>query len=379
MRSTPRRPAAGAVDAERLDERQPAHGGDVGGERRDPARVPARGHRHDRDRALPGPRPPAQHVDDAGGHVGRHLAVDAIEERDGVAPRGVVGEGEGASLAAADDAPAATVEARRPQLARLDHHVESAQERPGDGDGAARGLGAGCRQLAGAHRAPSARRRVGVVERLLEELHQAAGTGGVAAHQVGLGGTHPRERLPTSPCRTRTACRWRPSRPGRALDHAVDGEHLEQRLDPAAAQPGARTRASGTLVGPVGEGGEHRRRRAPARGCRRWRSTPRSARRSRRREQHGDRRRRAPDRPDRPAGSRRRASRASRGGCRTPGRACRSPCPSADVATTALTSLARRRASIASRSSGVEPPRVGGDVVTARTQVARRGARSRRR
>ena len=206
----------GTVDAERVDERQPAHRGDVGGERRDAARVPARGHRHDRDRAFPGPRPPAQHLDDAGGHVGRHLAVGTIEERDGVAPRGVVGEGEGASLAAADDPTAATVEARRPQLARFDA--------PRRGRAGTPGRRRRCCSWAG-RRVPAARRCTPSTVRTAPGRGRRAPPGGTPSgsrrrRRSGASG-RPRPPAPapataTSPRRTPTACRWAASRPGRA-------------------------------------------------------------------------------------------------------------------------------------------------------------------
>ena len=44
--------------------------------------------------------------------------------------------------------------------------------------------------------------------------------------------------------------------------------------------------------------------------------------------------------------------------------------PSAEVATTALTSLARSASSTLRAVGGVELPRVGGDVVAARDEVA---------
>ena len=193
----------------------------------------------------------------------------------------------------------------------------------GGRDGVAPGRRTGRGHVARAHRAASAGGRVRVVERHLEELHQAPRAGGVPAHQVGLGLAHLAERVPLRRV-------VHPGRPGGCPavgpphDDIVDGQDLEQRVDASTTQPrcgldrGHRCRS-------VADRSQHRRRRDPAPESPPWRSSPTAAR--RRAPAAGPRRRRrAPGRRGRPAGSTRPGTTASRCGCRTPGRACRSPC-----------------------------------------------------
>ena len=318
------------VDLERVDERQLADRGDVLGERADETRSAPRRHRHDRDR----PRPTTvDHRVSTRDHRRRRSRSDTAPSASAGARRArrpTPGSSANASARPGSQPailPLRPGSAARPQLARFDDDVEAAQVRPGGLDGR-RGSGVrpGCGQLAGAHRAASARAR---------GRGRRAPAGGTASgtrrrRRSGASG-RPRPRAPARsavPLRrvvAPTACRWRPSRPASRTTTPSTASILSsassrpRRSRVAVSIAGTRRRAVGRAPSSTGVDV------IAARECRRWRSTPRSARRlgaaaARRR------RRRAPGRPGRPAGSRRPATTASRRGCRTPGRACRSPC-----------------------------------------------------
>ena len=134
---------------------------------------------------------------------------------------------------------------------------------------AAAGVAPGCGQLAGAHRAPPARAGVGVVERLLQELHQAALARRRTARMRSASAARTRGWPPTSPRRTRP---WRAGG-----DPAVGGRARPRRRprSPSAALR-ARPRRSpvavssaGTLIGaPARRARRARRRRASGSGMR---------------------------------------------------------------------------------------------------------------
>src|SRR5699024_1038326 len=84
----------------------------------------------------------------------------------------------------------------RPQLARLHPHVQPAEE----GTSCCRGLlarvGTRVGEVPVADRAPPARLGIGIVERLLQELHQTPFAVGVAAHQVRFGSSYRAQLVP---------------------------------------------------------------------------------------------------------------------------------------------------------------------------------------
>src|SRR5699024_5065165 len=82
------------------------------------------------------------------------------------------------------------------QLARLHPHVQPAEEGPCCCHGLLARVRTRVREVPVADRAATARSGIGVVERLLQKLHQATRTVGVAAHQVRLGSTYGAQLVP---------------------------------------------------------------------------------------------------------------------------------------------------------------------------------------
>ena len=331
-------------------------------------RLPAR-HRHDRDRSLaPSPvatrraRAPARRRSSSLGSASGPASSAITSRQAGSSANATARPGAAGSRRPRNGS--GRVSAAGPLPPRLEHDVAPPEEparRPAPAPRRARRPAAAARRC----RPSSARtvRRVRVVERLGQHLHQAALAGGVGAHQIGLGppgGDDPavlvRVVVPGPPGRDPAGQPARSTAPStRSVFSSASSRPRRRPVSDsmagtvAAPPPSAEQRA--------GPGG-----RRPGRGSSRSRSTPRSARRTRAPgSSTPDRVVRARARPGRPAGSRRPGSPASRRGCRSRGPACRSPCPSAEVATTALSRL--------SRSVGLDPgpllrrpgPGVGGD------------------
>ena len=167
--------------------------------------------------------------------------------------------------------------------APVGHCARGASSTPGPVERGRRRLGGRLRHVggvpgAGADVAPAAGRGGRVVERLLQEGHPALGLVDrprVGDHRPLLGLARARDAgVPVGVVDPRL-----PGRPPAALhplDRAVDGEHLEQQLQPGPAdvghglQPGHRPRLA------VGHRGRARRRRGPPAAWTRWRTTARS-------------------------------------------------------------------------------------------------------
>ena len=237
--------------------------------------------------------------------------------------------------------------ARRPLLARRDRHA-------GAGDPLLRGgLGRGVhgRLPHGARAGVAASAGLpGIVVELAAQVHEPAlRRVEVGQHRPLLGLRGRWRSAGAAPRRRSTGARSRPSRPSPAARH-------RRCRGPSAASPGASaTGRPGSRSPPSTSGAPTAR---PASGARAARAGTR-ARRSTPRCRGPPLRAAAPPRPARPpgrrarsAGSTPRARTARRGARRSRGPACRNPCPSALVATSAFTRFASRSASAASRCSG---------------------------
>ncbi len=168
-------------------------------------------------------------------------------------PPGVGGEVRG-------DAPAGAERATGPHLARFEgdglgaQHRRDAFERRGV-DVRRQRLG----QVAQADRALAAVGGLGVVEGRAQKLHEALGAGDVAAHDVGLALPRRDDARVVLLVEAPLDAGGAPA-VGGALDDAVDGELLEQQLDPVASQ--ARLRVEGHDAHRLGRGlqcGQERR------------------------------------------------------------------------------------------------------------------------
>ena len=184
----------------------------------------------------------------------------------------------------------------------------------------------GVGQLAGADRAAAARLRVRIVQRLLQELHQAALAVRVRRIRSASAARTCAQRGPLALRRSTSGLPVATQPPAAALRPTSSTARIlsmvssrPRRIPVAVSRPPGRTGRSSrqriedpldlSLVGDAG-GGEVVP--DPLVGLGRAPAPPP--------------RRPGPDRPGRPAGSRPPARPASRGGCRRPGRACRSPC-----------------------------------------------------
>jgi hypothetical protein len=191
-------------------------------------------------RSTTSPRAPpsAQHGDDTIQHRLRRRRIGLREQgQQQLGPAGVFGEGERAAFAATDDAAltkctGATLCAHatgRPELARLDHHVLPAHERSRRFDALGSRPCAGRRQQAGAHAATAAVAGLGIVERFLQEAHQAPRAARERTHQAGFTLAHLRRRLPA----LGVVGPWLAGeclRGAVAFHHLVDGEDRSSRL-----------------------------------------------------------------------------------------------------------------------------------------------------
>ena len=173
------------------------------------------------------------------------------------APLGGVGEDDGAALLGHQVRrdPAALAEgAAGPHLARLQHVRLAAQDRGDRRHGLVRRpLAQRLRQPAEADRAPPARRRAGVVQRLLQQLHQAAPATGVVAHDVGLAASRGHDAVVVLAVVGPRGSTAHPSLLD-PLDRAVDGQLLEHQLDPPPPQPGLGLQLGNGGRRPVGVG-----------------------------------------------------------------------------------------------------------------------------
>ena len=212
-----------------------------------------------------------------------------------------------------------------PQLARLDDHVLAPEEAAGAARSSPR---------SGRAPGPAARRCTPSSARTGSGPGRPGPAAGTASGSPRRGRTGasgrprppgPGAARPTSPRRSTTPGPSPPSRRPGGSTASSTARILSSRLQPAAADPGGalqrrqRLRLRGQHVQDpldlrlVRDAGGGEVLPDPLVGLAR--------------HQHGRARRPAPARPGRPAGSRRPARPASRGGCRTRGRACRSPCP----------------------------------------------------
>ena len=129
-----------------------------------------------------------QHGDDGVGDLGADRAVTGAEGGEGVGPRRVVGERQRPADGATGDLALASGDPGRPQLARFELDVERPQVLQGRRHRRrvpARSRGTGSSPVHTEHRPHGA--GLGIVEGLLEELHQASIARRIVTHQVGLG------------------------------------------------------------------------------------------------------------------------------------------------------------------------------------------------
>ena len=124
-----------------------------------------------------------------------------------------------------------------PPLTRFDDHIGAAHERACRHHTFGRRPSPRWRHLPGAHRTLPTWRRRRVVEGLLQVGHEAPLPMRVAAHQLRLGGTHLRQRLPLRCVVHIHLTRGRPCGAGLG-DHTLDRQDLQQCLEPATAHTG---------------------------------------------------------------------------------------------------------------------------------------------
>src|SRR6478735_5175167 len=237
--------AAGVADrpvfheVERAEVGQTAQLADARGERLDEPRPAPRGHRDDGDRA-PAPAPAREHVDAGSQHLRRQLAVLAAEQlAQTLAPAEVAEAGDGATLGHRDVGrdPAAqrhaeTVHAGGPLGPRLEGDAGAVEAGP---RGVDCGVGdRGVEPRPDATVAPPARLGGVVVEAGLQERHAAAVGALVVDHELLLALAGLRD---TGVALLVVGPRLSGGRPaaGDALHRAVDVEHLEEQLEPGAA------------------------------------------------------------------------------------------------------------------------------------------------
>jgi hypothetical protein len=173
-------------------------------------------------------------------------------------PTGVVCECERTPGRRSVDPAFVSVGAGRPQLSWFEDHVDTTQVRlrSGDGGGVRRRW---CRdRRPGAGAAPSAWRRIGVVEGGLEMLHQTSAPGGVLAHDLCFDPADLGQRVPFGVVMQIGGAGGAPAA-SVPVDVSGHGEQLEQRFDAATSQSGGcfeRDDGVGLGVEGVEEGGD---------------------------------------------------------------------------------------------------------------------------
>ena len=191
-RTRPRRGGRGPVDGQHVEQRQPAHGR----RRARPCRATRRGrdrrwHRHapPTGRCVPRPGPPAAAPRPGPPRSSSPApASGPAAPRPASAPDRVVGERDRPARAPRRRSGRAAAAAGRPLLARLDARRRGRAERvrrrpPAPGSGRAPARGSAPVQTEQRPHGAGGR----VVERLDEDLHEAARARGVRPHEVGLG------------------------------------------------------------------------------------------------------------------------------------------------------------------------------------------------
>jgi hypothetical protein len=117
----------GTADRERVDQREPANGRNVFGHGAHQRRIAPRRHADHGDRPLPASRPAAQHLHEPVHDYGWSRPVALTQRCQLVIPGRIVGEGQGASRRQDADLALTIRQALRPHLARLHHHVLTAE------------------------------------------------------------------------------------------------------------------------------------------------------------------------------------------------------------------------------------------------------------